>query len=81
MSIAFCRWYNTSNSGMDDIYGRKYVSAAYILWLAWTVAILHLLWALGGQTVAGTRAELYLMWMLAALIVASVLFVLFAGGA
>ena len=46
--------------------------------------MLHPLWTLGGQaiarTLAGTRAEPYLMWSLAALTVASVLFVLFAGG-
>ncbi|WP_299558976.1 LysE family translocator [uncultured Sulfitobacter sp.] len=46
--------------------------------------VMHPLWTLGGQaiasTVAGTRAEPYLMWTLAALTVASVLFVLFAGG-
>lgn len=45
--------------------------------------VMHPLWTLGGQTiartVAGTRAEPYLMWSLAALTVASVLFVLFAG--
>ena len=125
----------------------KYISAAYIIWLAWKVAnlrlstdapeagapgflaglivhplnpkawamivgsftafigpdiptftatatvaavlfgcqvIMHPLWALGGtaiaRSVAGTRAEPYLMWTLAALTVASVLFVLFAGG-
>lgn len=125
----------------------KYVSAAYIIWLAWKVAnlrlgtgpttthapsfvaglivhplnpkawamivggftafvtpdtpalvatatiaatllacqiILHPLWTLAGQgiarTVAGTPAEPYLMWTLAGLTVASVLFVLFAGG-
>lgn len=47
--------------------------------------LMHPLWTLGGQaiarTVAGTKAEPYLMWTLAALTVASVLFVLFAGGA
>ncbi|QUJ77653.1 LysE family translocator [Sulfitobacter albidus] len=47
-------------------------------------AVMHPLWALGGEaiarTVAGTRAEPYLMWTLAALTVASVLFVLFANG-
>ncbi len=47
--------------------------------------VMHPLWTLGGEaiarTVAGTRAEPYLMWTLAALTVASVLFVLFAGGA
>jgi hypothetical protein len=45
--------------------------------------VLHPLWTFAGhkiaQTVAGTRAEVYLMWTLAALTVASVLFVLFAG--
>lgn len=44
--------------------------------------LLHPLWTLGGETiartVAGTAAEPYLMWTLAALTVASVLFVLFA---
>ncbi len=125
----------------------KYISAAYIIWLAWKVAnlrllpgtidvqapgfiaglivhplnpkawtmivgsftafvgpdtstftatatvaavllacqlVMHPFWALGGETiarsVAGTRSEPYLMWTLAALTVASVLFVLFAGG-
>jgi len=125
----------------------KYISAAYIIWLAWKVAnlrlgqgdaagdvpgfaaglivhplnpkawamivgsftafvgpdvstftatatvaavllvsqmVMHPLWTLGGQeiarTVAGTKVEPYLMWTLAALTVASVLFVLFAGG-
>ncbi|KIN72449.1 LysE family transport protein [Sulfitobacter guttiformis KCTC 32187] len=124
----------------------KYISAAYIIWLAWKVAnlrlghgdpaanvpgfgaglivhplnpkawamivgsftafvgpdiptltatatvaaillacqlVMHPLWTLGGsaiaQTVAGTRAEPYLMWTLAGLTVASVLFVLFDG--
>jgi threonine/homoserine/homoserine lactone efflux protein len=125
----------------------KYVSAAYIIWLAWKVAnlrlgqgrntdaapgfaaglivhplnpkawamivggftafvgpgtsslvatatiaavlltcqiILHPIWTLAGdriaKTVAGTAAEPYLMWTLAALTVLSVLFVLFGGG-
>ena len=125
----------------------KYISAAYIIWLAWKVAnlrlgqgsergsapgfvaglivhplnpkawamivggftafvgagtptliatatiaavlllcqvILHPIWTLAGdkiaKTVAGTPAEPYLMWTLAALTVASVLFVLFGGG-
>ncbi len=124
----------------------KYISAAYIIWLAWKVAnlrlgqgrstdnapgfvaglivhplnpkawamivggftafvgpgtssltatatiatvllacqiILHPMWTLAGdriaRTVAGTRGEPYLMWTLAVLTVASVLFVLFAG--
>ncbi|GFE48323.1 lysine transporter LysE [Roseobacter cerasinus] len=46
--------------------------------------LLHPLWTLAGEaiarTVAGTAAEPYLMWSLAALTVASVLFVLFGGG-
>ncbi|WP_300030296.1 LysE family translocator [uncultured Roseobacter sp.] len=46
--------------------------------------LLHPMWTLAGEgiarTVAGTRAEPYLMWTLAALTVASVLFVLFGGG-
>lgn len=125
----------------------KYVSAAYIIWLAWKVAhmrlgtqdgtgnapgflaglivhplnpkawamivggftafvapgtptleatatiaavllscqlVLHPLWTLAGdgiaRTLANTRAEPYLMWTLAGLTVASVLFVLFGGG-
>jgi threonine/homoserine/homoserine lactone efflux protein len=45
---------------------------------------LHPLWTYGGaalaRTVAGTTAEPYLMWTLAGLTVASVLFVLFPGG-
>ncbi|MGC3940623.1 LysE family translocator [Roseobacter sp. EG26] len=45
---------------------------------------LHPLWTLAGdaiaRTVAGTAYEPYLMWSLAALTVASVLFVLFGGG-
>ena len=125
----------------------KYISAAYIIWLAWKVAnlrlntgssdgaapgfaaglivhplnpkawamivgsftafvgpgtttltatatiaavllgcqiILHPIWTFAGdriaKTVAGTRAEPYLMWTLAGLTVVSVLFVLFGGG-
>lgn len=46
--------------------------------------VLHPIWTYGGEriaaTVAGTAGERYLMWSLAALTVASVLFVLFAGG-
>lgn len=45
---------------------------------------LHPLWTFAGhkiaQSLAGTRAEAYLMWTLAALTVLSVLFVLFGGG-
>jgi threonine/homoserine/homoserine lactone efflux protein len=47
--------------------------------------VLHPIWAFGGdriaRTVAGTPAERYLMWGLAAATVASVLFVLFKGEA
>lgn len=46
--------------------------------------VMHPLWTYGGErlaiSVAGTAAERYLMWTLAALTVASVLFVIFAGG-
>lgn len=46
--------------------------------------VLHPIWSYAGhkiaRTVAGTRAETYLMWSLAALTVLSVLFVLFGGG-
>jgi threonine/homoserine/homoserine lactone efflux protein len=46
--------------------------------------ILHPIWTYGGERiarlVAGTPEEKYLMWTLAAATVASVLFVLFAGG-
>lgn len=46
--------------------------------------VLHPIWTYGGEriarSVAGTSVERYLMWSLAALTVASVLFVLFAGG-
>ncbi len=49
-----------------------------------TQLVLHPIWTWGGErialTLAGTVAEKYLMWTLAALTVASVLFVLFAGG-
>ncbi|MGX9353943.1 LysE family translocator [Roseobacteraceae bacterium S113] len=45
--------------------------------------VLHPIWTLAGQgiarTVSGTRFEPFLMWTLAALTVASVLFVLFGG--
>lgn len=46
--------------------------------------VLHPIWTFAGdriaRTVAGTALEPYLMWTLAALTVASVLFVLFGGG-
>lgn len=47
-------------------------------------AVCHPIWTFGGDriaaTVAGTPAERYLMWTLAGLTVASVVFVLFLGG-
>ena len=59
-------------------------TAAIAICLFGLQAILHPIWTYGGdriaQTVAGTPAEKYLMWTLAALTVASVLFVLFGGG-
>jgi len=49
-----------------------------------TQVILHPIWTFAGdriaRTLAGTPAEPYLMYTLAALTVASVLFVLFGGG-
>lgn len=46
--------------------------------------VLHPLWTLGGQALAGrmagTKSEKYLMWVLAGLTVASVLIVLMKGG-
>lgn len=49
-----------------------------------TQVVLHPLWTWGGSLMAkhvrGTSAERYLMWTLAGLTVASVLFVLFGGG-
>ena len=49
-----------------------------------TQLVLHPLWVLAGdriaRTLAGTPVEPYLMYSLAALTVASVLFVLFGGG-
>ena len=49
-----------------------------------TQIVLHPIWTYGGEriarTLAGRPGEKYLMWTLAALTVASVLFVLFSGG-
>lgn len=60
-------------------------TAAIALVLLSCQLVLHPLWTLAGEgiarTVAGTSAEPYLMWSLAGLTVASVLFVLFGGGA
>lgn len=59
-------------------------TAAIAICLLAIQAILHPIWAFGGDriatTVAGTSAEVWLMRMLAVLTVASVMFVLFGGG-
>lgn len=58
-------------------------TAAIAICLFGLQVVLHPLWTLGGdhiaRTVAGTRGEKYLMWVLAALTVTSVLFVLLGG--
>lgn len=58
-------------------------TAAIAICLFGLQAVLHPIWAFGGdriaQTVAGTVAEKYLMWILAGLTVTSVLFVLLRG--
>ncbi len=60
-----------------------YAAAIIAVCLLACQIVLHPIWTFAGhkiaQTVAGTRAETYLMWTLAALTVASVLFVLFGG--
>lgn len=67
--------------GTDPLQATATIAAVLFV----SQAILHPLWTLGGQTIAntlaGTPAEPYLMRTLAALTVASVLFVLFKGGA
>jgi len=59
-----------------------YATATVALVLLVCQIALHPVWAMAGdriaRTIAGTRYEPYLMWTLAALTVASVLFVLFA---
>lgn len=61
-----------------------YATAVIAICLLSCQIILHPLWAFGGEklaaTVSGTSAERYLMWVLAALTVASVAYVLFGGG-
>ncbi|MEO1307676.1 MAG: LysE family translocator [Pseudomonadota bacterium] len=60
------------------------VTAAVAICLLVTQAVLHPLWAWGGDRIArlvsGAPAERYLMWTLAAATVASVIYVLFSGG-
>lgn len=59
-------------------------TVAIAICLLVTQAVLHPIWAWGGERIArsvsGTPAERYLMWTLAALTVASVIYVLFSGG-
>lgn len=59
-------------------------TAAIAMSLLCCQIVLHPIWTYGGEriarAVAGTAAERYLMWSLAGLTVASVLFVLFGGG-
>jgi len=59
-------------------------TATIAISLAACQLVLHPMWTFGGQalasTVAGRASEKYLMWTLAGLTVASVFFVLFAGG-
>ena len=66
--------------GTDPLYATATIGG---ILLACQV-FLHPIWALAGDgiagTLAGTRGEPYLMYTLAALTVASVLFVLFGGG-
>ena len=66
--------------GTDPLIATATIAAI----LLGTQLVLHPLWTLAGdriaQTLAGTPGEPYLMYTLAALTVASVLFVLFAGG-
>lgn len=66
--------------GTDPVMATATIAAVLLA----TQLIMHPLWALAGdriaRTLAGTRAEPYLMYTLAGLTVASVLFVLFGGG-
>jgi len=59
-------------------------TATIAICLLATQMVFHPIWAFSGQTIArsfaGRASEKYLMWTLAALTVASVLFVLFKGG-
>lgn len=59
-------------------------TAAIALSLMFVQLLLHPLWTLGGQAIAsrmaGQKSEKYLMWVLAALTVASVLLVLMKEG-
>lgn len=66
--------------GTDPVIATATIGAI----LLGTQVVLHPLWTLAGEqiarTLSGTRAEPYLMYTLAGLTVASVLFVLFGGG-
>ena len=71
---------NFVNPGTSTIYATAVIAAV----LLGTQVVFHPLWTWGGErmaaTLAGTPAEKYLMWTLAALTVASVLLVLASGG-
>ncbi|WP_299369698.1 LysE family translocator [uncultured Tateyamaria sp.] len=66
--------------GTDPVIATATIAAVLLA----TQLVLHPLWTLAGdriaRTLAGTSAEPYLMYTLAGLTVASVLFVLFGGG-
>ena len=66
--------------GTDPLYATATIGGILLL----CQLVLHPIWTLAGdriaRTLAGTPAEPYLMYTLAALTVASVLFVLFGGG-
>ena len=83
MSVAITTFaaYAASQVGPPALYATAAIAAV----LPATRIVFHPLWAWGGErlaaTLAGSPAEKYLMWILAALTVASVLFVLASGGA
>ena len=72
---------NFVEPGTSSLYATATIAAVLLA----CQILLHPLWTLGGhtlaKTLAGTRWEPYLMYCLAAATVASVLFVLFGGGA
>ncbi|MEO9516077.1 MAG: LysE family translocator [Paracoccaceae bacterium] len=72
---------NFVEPGTSSLYATSTIAAVLLA----CQILLHPLWTLGGhtlaKTLAGTRWEPYLMYCLAAATVASVLFVLFGGGA
>ena len=72
---------NFVEPGTSSLYATATIAAVLLA----CQILLHPLWTLGGhtlaKTLAGTRWEPYLMYCLATATVASVLFVLFGGGA